>query len=246
MSNVCYKYHKQIDNELHKAAFRGKAHKINSLLNYISPYKTTSEGETPLHLSLSKRHQSAANIFVNILEIDLTAARQFLNDNKVNVGLDNENFAFALGQRQIEMVNQNCSEMIVNLKNGEESAFHKCSFVLLKANIYSVPDVLVFRPNDQVQKFVLLSTVFHLLKENGVISLNVQRSSDHSTVLHLAASHGNTAMVMRLLDLGEYITYDECLEYLNIRLHFCRFLRCKSLLGRQSSSDCYWCSSLNG
>lgn len=208
MSYIYYKYHKQIDNELHKTAFRGKTHKIDSLLNYISPYKTTSEGETPLHLSLSKRHQSAANIFVKILEIDLTAARQFLKDHKLNVGLDNENFAFALGQQQIEMVNRNCGEMIVNLKNEDESTFHKCSFVLLKESIYSVPDVLVFRPNDQVQKFVLLSTVFHLMNENGVITLNVQRSSDHSTVLHLAASQGNTAMVMRLLDLGRYITYD--------------------------------------
>lgn len=83
-----YNYHMQIDNALHKVVFRGKTDKINSLLNQIRPYKTTSEAETPLHLSLSKGHQNAANIFLNILEIDLTAARPFLNEHKINVGVD--------------------------------------------------------------------------------------------------------------------------------------------------------------
>lgn len=204
MSKIIYKYHKQIDNALHKAAFRGKVDKINSLINYISPYKTTSEEETPLHLSLSKGHQTAANIFLNILEIDLTAARHFFKENEFYVGSDNENFAFALGKTQIEMVRRKCGEMIVHRNDGEVSAFDKCSFVLMKENIHTAPDVLAFRPNNDAQKFTLLSTVFDLLKANGVISLNVQRSSDHSTVLHLAATRGYTAIVMKLLDLGTY------------------------------------------
>ncbi len=188
MSKMVYKCHKQIDNILHRAAFRGKVDKINSLLNQFSPYITTSESDTPLHLSLATGHQNAANVFLNILENDLIATRQFFIEHKVEFGLDNENFAFALGKRQIEMVNHSCREMVVTTKDGQESSFDKCSFLLLKDNIYSTPEVLVLRPNDQVQKFVLLSTIFYLLKENGVISLNIQRSSDQSTVLHLAAA----------------------------------------------------------
>lgn len=208
MSKIIYKYHKQIDNPLHKAAFRGKVEKINSLINSnISPYKTTSGEETPLHLSLSKGHENAANIFFNILEIDLTAARHFLKEHKINVGPDNENFVMALGKSQIELVRQKCGEMIVNPKDVDVSALVRCAFVLTKENIYSIPDVLAFRPNNEVQRFTLLSTVFHLLKENGVISLNVQRSTDHSTVLHLAAARGYKAMVMKLLDLGKLHVY---------------------------------------
>lgn len=206
MSKIIYKYHKQIDNALHKAAFRGKVEKIHSLLSSISPYKTTSEEETPLHLSLSKGHLNAANIFLNILEVDLTVARNFLTDHKINVGTDGENFAFALGERQIQMVLQKCGEMLVDLKGEHVSGSDKCSFILLKENTTAVPNVLVLRPNDKAQKFTLMSTVFNLLKENGVISLNVQRSSDNSTVLHLAAARGYTSIVMKLLDLGENST----------------------------------------
>ncbi|XP_037040778.1 putative ankyrin repeat protein RF_0381 [Bradysia coprophila] len=202
MSKILYKCHKQIDNPLHKAAFRGKVDKIQSLLNDFSPYKATSESETPLHLSITKGHLDAANVFLSILEIDLTAVRRFLSDRKVDVGLGNENFACAIGKRQIQMVKQKCSEMIVKTKDGESSVFDNCTLVLMKENIFSVPKVLVVRSNNQQQKFVLLSTVFQLLNENGVISLNVQRSSDRSTVLHCAAAGGYTELVMRLLDLG--------------------------------------------
>lgn len=204
MSKTIYKYHKQVDNALHKAAFRGKVDKINSLIDNISPYKTTSEEETPLHLSLSKGHRNAANIFLNILEIDLTAARQFLKENKVNAEADNENFAIALGTRQMEIVREKCGEMIVSSNDGDVSALDKCSLVLMKENIHTMPDVLVLRPNNESQKFTLLSTLFHLFKENGVVSLNVQRSNDHSTVLHLAAARGYTDMVMKLLALGKW------------------------------------------
>lgn len=203
MSNIVYKYHKQVDNVLHKAAFRGKVDQINSLLNYISPYKTTSDEQTPLHLSLSKGHANAANIFINILEIDLAAARHFLKEHKINLESDNENFVFALGKRQIEMVQQKCSEMIVN--HVDIALSNKYSFILMKESIHSVPDVLALRANNESQKFTLLSTVFDLLKENGVISLNVQRSSDRSTVLHLAAARGYTEFVIRLLTLGKLI-----------------------------------------
>ncbi|KAJ6648467.1 Inversin-B [Pseudolycoriella hygida] len=201
MSKVFYKYHNRFDNSLHKAAFRGKVDKINSLLTCISPYKTTFEAETPLHLSISKGHQNAINIFLHILETDLTAMRQFLNEKKINIGSDQENFAFAFGKRQIDMVEENCNGMIVNWENGEHSA-DKCSFILMKETIHSVPAILVVRPNNQAEKFLLLSTVFDLLKVNGVISLNVQRASDLSTILHLAAAQGNTELVVRLLNLG--------------------------------------------
>lgn len=207
MSKIIYKYHKQIDNSLHKAAFRGKVEKINSLIDNTSPYKTTSGEETPLHLALSKGHLNAANIFLNNLEIDLTAARQYSNEHKVNVGSDNENFVFAIGARQMEMVRHRCGEMIVcQTDDGEAASFDKCSFILMKEKINSMPDVVALRPNNEVQKFTLLSTVFNLLKANGVISLNVQRSSDNSTVLHLAAARGYTLMALKLLKLGKYIT----------------------------------------
>lgn len=201
MSNIIYKYHKQIDNALHKAAFRGKVDQIISLLDYISPYKTSSDGQTPMHLSLSKGHENAANIFLNILEIDLNAARHFLKGHKLNVGSDNENFVFALGKKQIEMVKQKCSDMIVKTR---DVAFDTCTFVLMKENIYAVPDVMILHAHNNVQKLTILSTVFDLMKENGVISLNVQRSSDHSSILHLAASKGYTELVIRLLNLGKY------------------------------------------
>lgn len=243
MSKIIYKYHKQIDNSLHKAAFRGKVDKINSLLNDFSPYKATSESETPLHLALSTGHLDAANIFLTILEIDLTAAKEFLRDHQLDIGVDNENFPCAIGIRQIDMLKRRCSEMIVN--GTDDGAFEKCSFVLLKENILSVPSVLAIRPNNQEQMFVLLATVSHLLNENGVISLNVQRSSDRSTVLHCAAARGYTDTVARLLNLGMEIT-PLTHQVISHFLFLSDLLRRESLLKGRSSSDCNWCRSFNG
>lgn len=202
MSNIIYKYDKETDNALHKAAFRGKVDKVKSLLNLncISPYKTTSDGQTPLHLSLCKGHQDVANIFLQILETDFTAARQSLKQYKAD---SNNNFIFALGRSQIEMVRRNCKEIIKNEIKGESLEFEKCTFLLMKETIYSEPDVLVLVTSNKRQKFIVLSTVFELMKENGVISLNVLRSEDHCSVLHLAAAEGHTETVMKLLDLGE-------------------------------------------
>lgn len=215
--------------------------KINTLLTAFTPYQSTSESETPLHLSLSKGHVDAANIFLSLLEMDITTARQFLKDHKVDLGSDNGNFVCAIGKRQIEMVKRKCSAMIVNVNDHEAAVFDKCSFVLLKENVFSVPEVLVVRSN-QEQKLVLLSTVFQLLNENGVIGLNVQRTSDRSTVLHCAAARGYTDIVMKLLDLGNPIMRR---TYSNI-LTFSGCLRCKSLLKGQILSDCNWCRSLDG
>lgn len=205
-----YFYTKGVDNDLHKAAFRGNINKAIECLKHPSMclYKSTKYRQTPLSLSISKRHEKVVHMLLDIYEKDLKFVRTFLKENNVELKTTFEygqSYVVAFGAEQIERVRHELSDLIgdVMQKDKEELKTQSCYVILMKTNNFSEPEALFLFPRHRSDKIKLFGFICDLVKENGVCGINaICDVTTLSTVMHLAAMVGATDLVMRLMDLG--------------------------------------------